>query len=132
MSLQAFQRAVVDLTLAYTKVRALRKGDANLLASYDLTPIEQQRIFAIVNQSGIAIHCSLSRGNRLEVVVNAFPMTCILIESQLRVLMDELWEHRRPTNYQLDGEDLAFAEFIGEKIEAVLSSSICRRYSLMR
>src|SRR5690349_15070273 len=101
MSLQAFQRAVVDLTLSYRTVRALRKGDVDLLARYDLTPIEQHRIFAIISQAGIAVHCSLSRGNRLEVVLNAFPMTCILIESQLQVLMDELWERRRPTNYQL-------------------------------
>ena len=116
MSFQAFQRAVVDLTLSYSKVRTLREGDGTLLASYDLTPLERHRIVAIVSQPGMAVHCSLSRGNRLEVVVNAFPMTCVLLESQLRALIDELWEQRRPANYQLAGEEDAFAEYIGRRI----------------
>lgn len=118
MSLQAFQRAVVDLTLSYPRARALREGDANVLASYDLTPIEQRRILAIVGQPGIAVHCTLSRGNRLEVVVNAFPMTCILLDSRLRQLVNELWRHHSPTNYQLAGEEIAFAELIRDKIAA--------------
>jgi hypothetical protein len=118
MSLQAFQRAVVELTLSYQAVRALRDDDASWLASYDLTRLEQDRLRAIVRQPGIAVHCTLSRGNRLEVVVNAFPMTCILLESRLRTLVDELWEHHHPTNYQLAGEEIAFAAFIGKKITA--------------
>ncbi len=117
MSLKAFQRAVVDLTLSYPKVRALRAGDEHgLLAGYDLTPLERERLFAIVRQPGIAVHCSLSRGNRLEVVVNAFPMTCVLLESQLRPLMNELWGRHHPGNYQLAGEEVAFAAFISDKI----------------
>ena len=74
------QRAVVDLTLAYLKGRSCREGrDDTLLASYDLTPLERDRIIAIVSQPGMSVHCSLSRGNRLEVVFNAFPMTCVLL-----------------------------------------------------
>jgi len=116
MSLRAFQRAVVDLTLSYQKVRALQDGDAAWLASYELTPLEQARIRAIVSQSGMAVHCTLARGNRLEAVFNTFPMTCVLLESRLRPLMNELWADRQPTNYQLAGEDTAFAAFIGVKI----------------
>lgn len=116
MSLQAFQRAVVDLTLSYTKAGALRDGDTSVLAGYDLTVLERDRLNAIVRQPGIAIHCSLSRGNRLEAVFNTFPMTCILLESKLRALVDELWAQRAPTSYQLAGEDVAFAEFVGAKV----------------
>jgi hypothetical protein len=118
VSLQGFQRAVVDLTLSFAKAKALRDGAPALLASYDLTPLEQERILGIVGQPGIAVHCSLSRGNRLEVVVNAFPMTCVLLKSQMRELMNELWELRRPSNYQLAGEEAAFAEFVGRKVAA--------------
>jgi hypothetical protein len=117
MSLKAFQQAVVDLTLSYMKVRALRDGDDHgMLAGYDLTPLERERLLAIVRQRGIAVHCSLSRGNRLEVVVNAFPMTCVLLESRLRPLMNELWGDHQPGNYQLAGEEVAFAAFISDQI----------------
>ena len=51
-------------------------------------------------------------------VFNAFPMTCVLLGSQLRGVIDELWEQHRPTNYQLAGEESAFAEFIGDRIAA--------------
>jgi hypothetical protein len=118
MSLQAFQRAVVDLTISYPKVRALRGGDTALLASYKLTPLEKERILDIIRQPGISVHCTLSRGNRLEIVVGAFPMTSVLLEGKMRGLMDELWERGGPTNYQLAGEEIAFAEFIRAKIAA--------------
>lgn len=119
MSLVAFQRAVVDLTLSYPKVLAVREGrDDGLLASYELTPLERDRIIAIVSQPGMSVHCSLARGNRLEVVFYAFPMTCVLLGSRLRGLIDELWKQHRPTNYQLAGEECAFAEFIGGRIAA--------------
>ncbi len=119
MSLQAFQQAVVDLTLSYPSVRAVREGRGDgWLASYDLTPRERDRILSIVSQPGMAVHCSLSRGNRLEVVFGAFPMTCVLLGTGLRAVVDELWEQHRPTNYQLAGEENAFAAFIGGRIAA--------------
>ncbi len=123
VSLQAFQQAVVDLTLSYPRVRDVREGrDDKWLASYDLTPRERDRIMSIVSQPGMSVHCTLSRGNRLEVVYYAFPMTCVLLGSRLRALVDELWEQHRPTNYQLAGEENAFAEFVGGRIAAAALS----------
>ena len=76
----------------------MREGrDDRFLASYDLMPRERQRIIAIVSQPGMSVHCSLSRGNRLEVVFDAFPMTCVLLGFRLRSVIDELWEQHRPT-----------------------------------
>ena len=116
MSLQAFQRAVVELTLSPQKARGLREGDADVLAAYDLTPRERDRILDIVRQPGISVNCSLSRGNRLEVIAEAFPMTCTLLQPVLRRLVDELWTEHQPTNYQLAGEEIAFASLVHDKI----------------
>jgi hypothetical protein len=116
MSLRSFQRAVVELTLAPRMARALRQGDAGVLAGYDLTGRERDRILDIVRQPGISVHCSLVRGNRLEVIFDAFPMTCVLLRPVLRPLVDELWQEHRPTNYQLAGEETAFAAIVSRKI----------------
>lgn len=116
MSMQSFQRALVELTLAPRKARALRDGDANAFAGLDLTDRELARLCDVVRQPGISVHCSLSRGNRLEVIFGSFPMTCVLLGPALRGLLDELFEEHRPTNYQLAGEDAAFAQLIQRKL----------------
>jgi len=118
MSLQSFQQAVVDLTLSPWMAQELRKGDAVPLAEYDLTSRERARLLNIVNQPGISVHCSLSRGNRFELIVNAFPMTCVLLRPLLRRLVDELCQEHRPTNYQLSGEQTAFAALVRRKMAA--------------
>ena len=118
MSLQSFQQAVVDLTLSPWMAQELRKGDAVPLAGYDLTSRERARLSNIVNQPGISVHCSLSRGNRFELIVNAFPMTCVLLRPLLRRLVDELCQEYRPTNYQLSGEQTAFAAIVRRKMAA--------------
>lgn len=118
MSLRSFQRAVVELTLAPWKARALRQGDTGVLAGYDLTSREHNRIVDIVGQPGISVHCTLSRGNRFEVIHGAFPMTCVLLRPVLRPLLDEFFEQHRPTDYQLAGEQTAFAAIVDRKIAA--------------
>ena len=118
MSLRAFQQAVVDLTLMPPTARALRRGDTSVLDGFDLTARERDRLLAIVRQPGISVHCSLARGNRLEMIAETFPMTCVLLKPVLRQLVDELWAERRPGNYQLAGEDAAFATFLAGKRSA--------------
>jgi hypothetical protein len=115
VSHDAFQRAVVDLTLDYRKSSALLHGDRDVLAGYDLTDRERTRLLSIVAQPGMSVHCSLSRGNRLEVIAGVFPMTCVLLEPILNGLIDELWREHRPSNYQLAGEEAAFADVIRRK-----------------
>jgi|GEM_PF-3311948 len=118
MSLQSFQRAVVELTLAPWKSRALRQGDSGVLAGYDLTCRERDRIVDIVGQPGISVHCTLSRGNRFEVIHGVFPMTCVLLRPKLRQVLDEHCQEHRPANYQLEGEQTAFAAIVSRKIAA--------------
>jgi hypothetical protein len=118
MSLQSFQQALVDLTLSPWMAQGLRKDDAVWLAGYDLTSRERARLLNVVNQPGISVHCSLSRGNRFELIVNAFPMTCLLLRPLLRPLVDEFCQEYRPTNYQLWGEQTAFAAIVRRKITA--------------
>jgi hypothetical protein len=116
MSLKGFQQAVVDLTLAPKAIRALRRGESGLLDQYELNERERNRLLQISRQPGIAMNCSLARGNRLELIVGAFPKTCTLLKPLLPRLLDELWEQHKPDNYQLFGEEDAFAAFIACKI----------------
>jgi hypothetical protein len=132
MSLQSFQRAVVDLTLSPWAVRELREDSARWLAGYDLTGRERDRLWDIVTQRGISVNCSLSRGNRFEIIAQAFPMTCVLLRPVLRPLVDELWQERRPTNYQLSGEEIAFAAIVKRKIAAGELHRVSRRNIRLR
>jgi len=118
MSLAMFQRAVVELTLAPLKARALRDGDADVLVGYELTERERERLVGIVGQAGISVSCSLSRGNRFEVIFQTFPMTCVVLKPVLRELVDEIWETTQPTNYQLVGEETAFVELLKRRLAA--------------
>ena len=116
MSLSGFQQAAVDLTLAPTLFRALRRGESAFLDQYDLSERERNRLLEISCQPGMAMNCSLARGNRLELIVGAFPKTCILLKPRLPRLLDELWGRHRPDNYQLFGEEDAFAAFVAQKL----------------
>ena len=116
MSLLMFQRALVELTLTPQKARALRLGDENILAGFELTGLERDRLEAVVHQRGMSVSCSLSRGNRLEMIFQSFPMTCVLLKPILRELVDELWIDIQPTNYQLAGEDAIFAALLTRKL----------------
>jgi hypothetical protein len=116
MSLDAFQCAAVDLTLDYRKARAVRDGDPAVLAGYELTDRERSRLVAIVGQPMMSVHCSLSRGNRVEIIGGAFPMTCFLLDGQFGDVLDELWRDHRPSNYQLRGEETAFADLLRRKL----------------
>ena len=115
MSLQAFQQAIVELTLAPRRVRQLLRGDLSVLANYDLTERERRRVLDAVRQPGMALNCTIARGNRFEAVAEMFPMTCVLLKPVLRELLDELWE-APPTNYQFEGEEEAFMGIVRRKL----------------
>jgi hypothetical protein len=116
MSLQAFQQAIVDLTLAPRRVRRLMQGDLSVLERYELTERERKRILFAVAQPGMELNCTIARGNRFEPVAELFPMTCTLLKPVLRELLDEIWEDAPPTNYQFAGEDEAFIKAVRRKI----------------
>lgn len=118
MSLQAFQQALVDLTLSPNQTRQLIRGDLTILDPYDLDEREMRRLLDVVQQPGMSLNCTIARGNRFDAIGEIFPMTCVLLEPVLRDLLDELWEHHRPTNYQFTGEEEAFAGIVRRKIES--------------
>jgi hypothetical protein len=118
MSLAMFQRALVELTLTPHKARALRLGDQSVLAGFELTDLERTRLDEVVHQPGMSVNCSLSRSNRLEVIFQSLPMTCVILKPILRKLVDELWQDNQPSNYQLAGEDTAFIALLSGKIAA--------------
>ena len=116
MSLQAFQQALVDLTLAPQQTRRLIRGDLTILDSYDLDERELSRLLDVVNHPGMSLNCTIARGNRFDAIGEVFPMTCVLLEPVLRDLLAELWENVRPTNYQFAGEEEAFAGIVRQKL----------------
>ena len=70
----------------------------------------------VIQQPGMSLNCTIARGNRFEAIAELFPMTCVLLEPVLRELLDELWEHVFPTNYQFAGEEEAFAGIVRQEI----------------
>ena len=116
MSLQAFQRALVDLTLSPEISRRLLEGDVTILEPYDLDEVERRRLVDVVQQPGMSINCTIARGNRFDAIGEVFPMTLVLLEPELRDLLSELWENHHPSNYQFAGEEDAFAAFVKEKL----------------
>jgi hypothetical protein len=115
MSLLAFQQAIADLTLSPRQVRRILRGDLSHLHSYDLTERELSRILDVVRQPGMAVNCTVARGNRFEAIGELFPMTCVVLEPVLRNLLDELWEDVVPANYQF-AEEEAFAAIVRRKM----------------
>ena len=116
MPLRDFQRALSDMTLDTRITAAVRKGGAPALSDYELTSLEQQRLVDVARQPGMDLNCTLARGNRFAPIVEMFPLTCELLKPWLRELLDELWSCHRPDNYQLSGEEDAFAGFLDGKI----------------
>jgi hypothetical protein len=104
------------MTLDTGMTAAVRRSGTPALSDYDLTALEQERLVDVARQRGMDLNCTLARGNRFAPIVEMFPLTCELLKPRLRELLDELWSRHRPDNYQLAGEEDAFASFLEEKI----------------
>jgi hypothetical protein len=118
MSIAGFQRALSDMTLDTRFASSVRNSGAGVLAAYELTPVEERRLVDLARQRAMDLNCTLSRGNRFAPIVEMYPLTCELLKDELRGLLDELWSRHRPDNYQLAGEDVAFADFLLEQLRA--------------
>jgi hypothetical protein len=116
MGIIDFQRALADMTLDFQLAAAVRARGARALDGYDLTQREGLRLVAVARQPGMALNCTLARANRFAAIHDIFPMTCVLLEPELKGLLDELWSVHRPDNYQLSGEEAAFAKFVQDRI----------------
>ena len=116
MGIVDFQRALADMTLDFHLAAAVRARGVGALEGYDLTQREGLRLESVARQPGMALNCTLARANRFAAIHDIFPMTCVLLEPQLKGLLDELWSVHRPDNYQLAGEEAAFGRFIEDRI----------------
>ena len=112
MSYSDFQGGLV---LAITKpliAMALRNGDSSGLRHLDLSPREVARLIGLAGQPGMALYCSLSRANRLEVIAEGYPMTLVVLEPILREVLDDLWDSNPPSGYRFSAEVDCFADAV--------------------
>jgi hypothetical protein len=97
VSLKGFQRALADLVATPELCRAARVDPAAVFGRYELTPLEERRLAAIVAQRGMATSCALYRANRLAPLYTFLPLTCFLLGARLRGELDRFWAaHTRP------------------------------------
>ena len=116
MALSDFQRALSEMTI-HPGLAARERGEGDpALADYDLSPRERTRLVAVARHPGMDLNCTLARGNRFGPIMDVLPLTCTLLTPWLRELLDELWRVNRPNNYQLSGEEDAFAGFLQAKL----------------
>lgn len=116
MALSDFQRALSEMTVHPDLAARVRLAGAPALAEYRLSDREQARLVAVARQPGMDLNCTLARGNRFSPIVDVLPLTCTLLKPWLRELLDELWRVNQPDNYQLSGEEDAFAGFLQGKL----------------
>jgi len=116
MALNDFQRALSEMTVYPVLAAQVRRDGDMALAAYRLSPRERERLVAVARHPGMDLNCTLARGNRFGPIVDVLPLTCTLIKPWLRELLDELWKVNRPDNYQLSGEEDAFAGFLQAKL----------------
>ncbi|HEY3443214.1 MAG TPA: hypothetical protein VGK29_20825 [Paludibaculum sp.] len=116
MALSDFQRALSEMTVSPNLAARVRAEGERPLAAYDLTPRERARLVAVARHPGMDLNCTLARGNRFGPIVDVLPLTCTLLKPWLRELLEELWQIKRPGNYQLSGEEHAFAAFLQAKL----------------
>jgi hypothetical protein len=95
---------------------AVRARGVEALDGFELTDREATRLVCVAKQAGMDLNCTLARANRFGPIYDAFPMTCLVLEPCLRQILDDLWSQHRPSNYQLLGEELAFADFVGARL----------------
>lgn len=116
MALSEFQRALSEMTVAPSLAARVRAEGEPPLAAYDLTARERARLVAVAQHPGMDLNCTLARGNRFGPIVDVLPLTCTLLKPWLRELLNELWQNKRPENYQLSGEEHAFVAFLQGKL----------------
>jgi len=116
VSLKGFQRALADLVATPELCRAARSDPSAVFGRYELTPLEERRLAAVVLQRGMATSCSLYRANRLAPLLLFLPLTCFLLGPRLRGELDLFWAaHARPGDLA-EQELHGFAELLRARL----------------
>jgi hypothetical protein len=116
MSLQQFQLALAVMTIQPILAAKVKHHGAVALQTYDLTALEQRRLLAVSQQPGMELNCTLARANRFGPILDVYPKVCTLIKPWLRELLDIFWIEHLSSNYQLSGEEDAFAVFLQDRL----------------
>jgi hypothetical protein len=115
MTLRAFQHALADLVAQPNLCSELECAAERVLSAYELSPLEMRRLRAIVRHPGMSVNCSLYRVNRLEAIYTLLPLTCLVLKSSLKELVDAYWHWRPHTTLQFADEIEQFARFVHDR-----------------
>jgi hypothetical protein len=116
MSLLAFQRAMADMAAAPALCRRILDEGASVLAGYDLTPIEVERLLSAADQRGMRMNCMLYRNGRLSPLVSQLPGTFHVLGYKLREVAEAFWVENPKVPRGVPGEMRRFAAFLRRRI----------------
>jgi hypothetical protein len=116
MSIAEFQRAFADLIASPDRCVALREGKTEVLADYDMTLREKQRLETMVHDEAMSVNCSLYRVNRLIPVYSVLPHSCRLLGDRLMDELDAFWTASRHATLQYRWESWRFGLWLEERI----------------
>lgn len=116
MSLVAFQRAICDMAASPAMCRRVLDEGAAVLAGYDLTPVEVQRLLSAAEQKGMRMNCMLYRNGRLSPLVSQLPGTFHVLGYQLREVAEAFWVENPRVPRGVPGEMRRFAAFLRRRI----------------
>jgi hypothetical protein len=116
MSLVAFQRAICDMAASPAMCRRVLDEGAGVLAGYDLTPVEVQRLLSAAEQKGMRMNCMLYRNGRLSPLVSQLPGTFHVLGYHLREVAEAFWVKNPKVPRGVPGEMRRFAAFLRRRM----------------
>lgn len=117
VSLDSFYRALATLVSDPELVRRIRRGDDDCLATYDLSPLEHERVKTMAGQGGMEVLCSLYRANRLTPLIRTVPTVVGRLGARLEQTVTEFWIATPRVDMQWRTEAVAFCEFVERKYQ---------------
>jgi hypothetical protein len=117
MSLVAFQRAICAMAASPAMCRRVLDEGASVLAEYDLTPVEVERLLSAADQKGMRMNCMLYRNGRLSPLVSQLPGTFHVLGYQLRDVAEAFWVENPRVPRGVPGEMRRFAAFLRRRME---------------
>jgi hypothetical protein len=116
MSLVAFHRAICDMAASPAMCRRVLDEGAGVLAGYDLTPVEVQRLLSAAEQKGMRMNCMLYRNGRLSPLVSQLPGTFHVLGYHLREVAEAFWVKNPKVPRGVPGEMRRFAAFLRRRM----------------
>ena len=95
---------------------ALRSGDSALLAGFDLSEVEKNRLLEAVRQPGMSVSCSIYRSNRMTPLYTMLHFTCVLLGERLKPVVDDFWATADAPDLQFKPEIERFAQYLGRRL----------------